>query len=174
MKSINVNPTNYCIQLICGAGETDVSFQVSDIYAAWKDWFLEGDNSKYLQAMESSGGEPVGGGESFGSAYFVLRSNGWKVCPITVESSVKITLVGNLFVSPSTEDLFEYDGVVGKCFIEIRTSTLPTILETGVSGLTPTESNNLATINEVQILSNQILALNQKMNKLIKLIPAAL
>jgi hypothetical protein len=174
MSSITINPSGGCIFLNCGVGETDVTFQVSDIYETWKDWLLEGDNSKYLQAMDSAGGEPTGGGETLGRAYFLLRSNGWKLCPITTEAEVRILLIGNLFPSPATSLLLAYTGVVGKCYVEQRTSILPSIMETGVSGLTSTESTQLGVITQVQTISNQILALNQKMNKLIALIPASL
>lgn len=167
MTSFNINTTEPCIEIICGVGETDVTVQVKDMYEFWKDWFLDGDNSKYLPAMDSSGGEPLGGGESLGEAFFLFCSNGWKICPITTESEVTIRLQGNLFASPATETLFDYHDVAGKCFIELRTSTLPSTIETGVSGLTPTESSQLAIID-------QVLVLNEKINKLVKLIPAAI
>ncbi len=175
MTSINIDPTDSCIELVCGAGETDVTFSVTDIYEAWKDWLLDSDNSKYLQAMDSAGGEPLGGGENLGRAYFLLTSNGWKICPKTTELSVRIVLNGNLFASPATDNLFGYGEVAvgGHTHIEMRTSTLPSVIETGVSGLTPSESTQLGVITQVQTLSNQILALNQRMNKLISLIPAA-
>jgi hypothetical protein len=174
MTSIVINPAGLCIDLMCGIGETDVTFQVSDLYSAWKDWLLINDNSKYLQAMDSAGGEPLGGSEALGRAYFLLTSNGWKICPNTTETEVRIVLQGNLFASPATDSLFDYDEVAGKCFVELRTSTLPSIMETGVSGLTPSESTQLGIIEQVQTLNNQILAINQQMNKLIALIPASL
>ncbi len=176
MSSITIDTSGSCIFLNCGVGETDVTFQVSDIYETWKDWVLLSDNSKYLQGMDSAGGEPLGGSEALGRAYFLLTSNGWKICPNTVELNVKIILQGNLFASPATDSLFDYAGVVsgGHTHIEMRTSTLPSIMETGVSGLTPSESTQLSVIDQVKTLNDQILALNQQMSKLIALIPAAL
>ena len=174
MTSIVINPAGLCIDLMCGIGETDVTFQVSDIYSTWKNWLLESDNSKYLQAMDSAGGEPLGGSEALGRAYFLLTSNGWKICPNTTEAEVGIILQGNLFASPATDSLFSYDDVASKCFVELRTSTLPSIMETGVSGLTPSESSDLTVISQVKLLNDQILAINQQMNKLIALIPASL
>jgi hypothetical protein len=174
MSSIVINPSGLCIDLMCGIGETDVTFQVSDIYSTWKDWLLINDNSKYLQAMDSAGGEPLGGSEALGRAYFLLTSNGWKICPNTTEAEVRIILQGNLFASPATDSLFDYDEVASKCFVELRTSTLPSIMETGTSGLLPSESSQLGVIDQVKTISDQILALNQQMNKLIALIPAIL
>jgi hypothetical protein len=174
MTSIVINPADSCIDLMCGAGETDVVFSVKDIYSTWKNWLLEDDNSKYLQAFDSVGNEPLGGGENLGEAFFLLTSNNWKICPNTTEAEVRIVLQGNLFASPATDPLFDYDEVAGKCYIELRTSTLPSIMETGVSGLTNAESTQLGVITQVQSISNQILTLNQKMNKLIALIPAGI
>lgn len=176
MTSIVIDPTDSCIELVCGAGETDVTILVSDIYSAWKDWLLVDDNSKYLQAMDSAGGENLGGGEALGRAYFLLTSNSWKICPRTTELNVRILLQGNLFASPATDNLFGYGEVAvgGHTHIEMRTSTLPSIVETGVSGLTPSEASDLSVISQVKLLNDQILAINQQMNKLIALIPASL
>jgi hypothetical protein len=158
MASITIVPADLCIGLVCGAGEDDVAFDVSDIYKAWKDWFVLSDNSKYPQAMDSGGGDPLGGGESLGRAYFLKVGNGWRICPYTTELSVRIVLNGNLFADPATSPIFDYDDVApgGHTHIEMRTSTLPSIMETGVSGLTSGEAADLATIAAVQTLVDEI------------------
>lgn len=48
-----------------------------DIYSAWKEWVSVRDNSKYLPAFSTTGGDPVGGGLYTGDVYFL--TNGWKV-----------------------------------------------------------------------------------------------
>lgn len=151
MPSINIDPSGLCIDLVCGVGETDVTFTAQDIYEAWKDWMLIGDNSKYLPAMDSTGGESLGGGERLGAAIFLLTGNGWRICPDTTESEVRIVIVGNLFSNPAGQNMFAYTKVVasGHTHIEQRTSTLPVLLETGVSGLTASESSQLAQIATV-------------------------
>lgn len=169
MASIVIYPADTCIRIVCGAGETLVSVDVADIYKAWKDWFVLSDNSKYLPAFDAAGGEPLGGSEALGRAYFLLTGNGWRICPDTVEPEVRLILQGNLFSAPAGDPLFSYDYVVasGHTHIEMRTSTLPSIYETGVSGLTPDEANKLNLITTVNALNEQIL-------KLTKLIPACI
>lgn len=64
------------------------------IYAAWVDWVATSDNSKYLPAFRTAGGDDLGGGLSIPPYYFLL--NGWRVRPM--ESSHTLTIDGNLFV----------------------------------------------------------------------------
>ena len=73
MSSITIDPTDFCIQLNCGVGEADVSFTAADMYAVWKAWAITGDNSKYLPAFDSAGGNPVGL-ESLDNVYFLQLS----------------------------------------------------------------------------------------------------
>jgi hypothetical protein len=49
----------------------------TDIYSDWKEWVQLRDNAKYLQAIRSIGGDPIGGGKYAGDIYFLI--NGWKV-----------------------------------------------------------------------------------------------
>lgn len=64
-KRITINP-----------GESIV-FVKNDIYSNWKEWVQIRDNSKYLDAFRTTGGDPVGGGLFAGDIYFTI--NGWKV-----------------------------------------------------------------------------------------------
>lgn len=64
-KLIYVNP-----------GETDVSVK-DDIYSGWKEWIQVRDHAKYIDAMRTTGGDPVGGGLFAGDIYFMV--NNWKV-----------------------------------------------------------------------------------------------
>jgi hypothetical protein len=144
--SVDVSGSPLKLKITCGAGETDVTVLVQDIYEYWKNWVLASDNAKYLRAMGSEGNQPLGGGENLGSAFFLYTDNNWTIAPVTTETAVKIKLNGNLFPSIAGADMFNYAGVASKCFIELRTSTLPSAVETGVSGLTPTESSILSQI----------------------------
>jgi hypothetical protein len=49
----------------------------NDIFSDWKEWVAILDNAKYLQAMRSVGGDPIGGGQYAGDMYFLM--NGWKI-----------------------------------------------------------------------------------------------
>lgn len=147
MASIVINPGALCIELVCGVGETDVVFGAQEIYETWKNWVLAG-NAQYLPAMSAVGGEPLGGGERLGNAFFLQAGNGWKICPNTTEPQVRIVLEGNLFSDPAGAQMFDYGMVVsgGQTHIEQRTSALPELLETGTSGLTPSESSKLSSL----------------------------
>lgn len=48
-----------------------------DIYSNWKEWVRLYDNAKYLPALRTIGGDPIGGGETAGDLYFL--QNGWKI-----------------------------------------------------------------------------------------------
>ena len=143
MAAIAIDPANRFLQLVCGAGEDDVTFNVSDIYVVWKDWFLLGDNLKYDPAMDSTGGNATGGGESLDNVWFLLCDNNWRIAPNTTEPDTRIVLVGDLFPQPSTARLFDYSLAGGNVYIETRLSTKSRVNETGVSGLTPQESTLL-------------------------------
>ena len=173
MASLTINGLEKCFRLVCGVGETDVTFRVADIYTAWLDWTLLGENTKFGQAFTNSGGADVGGGEALGLAYFLNVADGWRICPQTTEAEVRILLDGNLFPNQVGTGMFDYMYVVGSghTHIEMRTSTLPSIIETGVSGLTPTESAILSSNNALAI---QIKDLNDQILRLAALIPATL
>jgi len=57
-----------------------------DVYSAWKRWVQQGDNSKYLPAIRSIGGDPVGNGLFAADIYFML--NGWK---IIISSDIRVS-----------------------------------------------------------------------------------
>lgn len=48
-----------------------------ELYSDWKEWAKLYDNSKFLPAFRTTGGDPVGGGLYSGDIYFM--TNGWKV-----------------------------------------------------------------------------------------------
>lgn len=70
------------------------SVTAKSIYAAWVDWVALSDNSKYLPAFRTAGGDDLGGGLSIPPYYFLL--NGWRVRPM--EANQTLTIDGNLFV----------------------------------------------------------------------------
>ena len=66
-------------------GETNV-FVKDDIYSGWKEWVQVRENAKFLDAIRTTGGDPVGGGLYSGDIYFMI--NGWKV---VVQDQVTVT-----------------------------------------------------------------------------------
>jgi len=68
----------------------------NEIYSPWKEWVKEGDNSKYLQAMRSTGGDPITQTTSIGRYFFLL--NGWKLePPADYDTLGEINLIGNVY-----------------------------------------------------------------------------
>lgn len=54
------------------------SFDIKeDLYSSWKEWLSLRDNSKFLPAVRTTGGDPVGGGQFTGDVYFLI--NGWRI-----------------------------------------------------------------------------------------------
>lgn len=49
----------------------------NDIYSSWKEWARLRDNAKFLPALRTTGGDPVGSGQTTGDNYFLI--NNWRV-----------------------------------------------------------------------------------------------
>lgn len=62
--------------IIVLSGVTEIDVQI-DLYSAWKVWVTESDNSKYLQAFRTFGGDPTIAGQN-APRYFFL-TNGWRI-----------------------------------------------------------------------------------------------
>lgn len=71
------------IRIAPGVGQLDVK---TNLYSAWKEWMQLYDNSKYLPAFRTIGGDPLGGDQYAGDLYFLM--NGWQ---IEVNHPVQIT-----------------------------------------------------------------------------------
>lgn len=75
------------------AGQTTVP--VAEIYSRWKDWVMQSDNAKYLDAFRAVGGDPLGGGVYATINVFIRNDYGWRIKP--PEQDIDIVLVGNLY-----------------------------------------------------------------------------
>jgi hypothetical protein len=97
--------------IIIDFGETSLDAKV-DIYSDWKEWVLESDNSKYLQALRTVGGDPTTGAQFISPYYFLM--NGWRIRPH--EADHFLVVDGNLFVdgggNPFITTLGAYNVVV--------------------------------------------------------------
>lgn len=99
-----------------------------DLYSDWKEWQLTSDNAKYPPAFETTGGDPVGGGQ-FIAPYFFLRNDlGWKIKPPPGLSG-EIVLLGNLFPRDASRPTF--DLTAGGSDILIRQVVSPQALVDG-------------------------------------------
>ncbi len=116
-------------KLVILSSQTTVD--LPDLYSRWKDWVLLSDNSKYLEAMSSVGGDPLPSGSFLGVTFFL--ENGWKIRP--QESSHTLIINGNLYDraggSPFTSTLGSFN-----VRIEQRTSNIVDLISVGGSILT--------------------------------------
>jgi hypothetical protein len=166
--------------IILSVGVTTV--EVKDLYSRWKDWTIQGDNSKYLPAFSVLGGDPLPGGRYLGTTYFL--ENGWKIRPF--EGNHTLVLSGNLYSrdgsDPFTSTLGAYN-----VRIMLTVSNLVDTIETGggsggatdwtsqeraqirqrlsIDGAQATPVNNAGTLaliesNTNTVLNNTILALS--------------
>lgn len=81
---------NKLILINDGVVEIDVQ---TDIYSAWKEWLLVETNARYLQAIDTVGGEPTVAGQFLDVTYFLI--NGWKLKPYS--GSYQLNIIGNIF-----------------------------------------------------------------------------
>jgi len=88
------------------AGTTSLSVS-RDIYSAWKVWVATGNNSKYLPAFRTVGGDPTVGGNTIAAYFFLL--NGWKLKP--QEANHTLTISGILLVDGGGDPFLSTNGV---------------------------------------------------------------
>ncbi len=62
--------------IIINADASTISVK-ENVYSAWKEWTLLRDHSKFLPAIRTTGGDPIGGGQFTGDVYFLI--NGWRI-----------------------------------------------------------------------------------------------
>jgi len=114
--------------IVVNTNITELNVQI-DLYSDWKEWLKEGDNTKFLPAMRTVGGDPTTGTKTV-APYFFL-TNGWKIRPY--EGNHILTIEGNLFVDePETYGYNSCVPTVGNYNVTINLSTTSdAILATG-------------------------------------------
>jgi hypothetical protein len=66
-------------RILLTLGTTSVS--VRDAWSRWVDWYLTGDNSKYLPAFAQVGGNDIDAGAGTKIPIYAFLLNGWKIKP---------------------------------------------------------------------------------------------
>lgn len=103
------------------------------VYSDWKEWVQTYDNSKYLPAIRTIGGDPLGDGKYAGDIYFLY--NGWRL----VVDLTKVRITGALYsddydtayygVNPVSNQLVpQYPAVVSQL---VQTVQVPQNVVTG-------------------------------------------
>lgn len=133
-EKVIFDPVNSLIIVKEGITELDAKI---DIYSDWKEWFQQGDNSKWPQAMRTTGGDMTVPGSYIGAYYFLL--NGWRVRPY--EGDHQLIIDGNLFVdgggNPFTPTVGPYTVLVTLTVSSVSTSLvtdLPEIQHSSFNG----------------------------------------
>jgi hypothetical protein len=108
------------------------TLQIKHLYSMWKQWVQTYDNSKYLPALRTIGGDPVGSGKYAGDIYFLV--NNWQII-ISHAVAVEGTLYNDAGGSPYIIE--EGGGVIASV------SNLAYALESAAVGLTPAQQLQL-------------------------------
>ena len=58
-----------------------ISVSVRDLWSRWVDWFLTGDNSKFLPAFQTVGGDDISITDGTKIPIYSFLQNGWKIKP---------------------------------------------------------------------------------------------
>ena len=140
------DPANKLIILSSGT----VSMGVRDVYSRWKEWVQTSDNSKYLPAFSTTGGDPidVAAGTSIPAYMFLL--NGWRIRPQESNHTLKV-YDGVLVVSGGGDP---FVNTTGSFVVRINYSQpvqAITVSTGGGSGAPTAEENAAAILAAAQI-----------------------
>lgn len=75
--------------LILSSGTT--TLDVKDAYSRWKDWVQLSDNSKYVNAFVTAGGETIDAGAGTFIPLYAFLANGWRVRPQEASHTLAVT-----------------------------------------------------------------------------------
>ena len=128
------------IQLSSGTTILDLK----DMYSRWKDWVKDEGGSKQLCAISPLGGDPVDEGQNIYVASYFFLSNRWRIRPQEANHTLKV--INGILVT--TEGDSPFIQTQGSYNVLVQYSqpvqAQSTVVETGTSGLTPEESEQLS------------------------------
>ena len=78
---------------------------VRDLYSRWKDWVQVSDNSKYLIAFTSVGGDPVDATAGTSIPAYIYLENGWHIHPQSADHTLNV--IGGVLLRQGGGDTFE-------------------------------------------------------------------
>lgn len=132
MDKVTFSGTAKHILVLNSVTELDVRI---DIYSAWKEWLLIGDNSKYEQALSVIGGDPITDVINAGATFFL--ENGWKIKPYSWNHT--LIIIGNIYTRDGSSVITPQDGSY-RVTVEMQKSNLIDIVNTtGGGGYTPAQ-----------------------------------
>jgi hypothetical protein len=139
--------------ILINTGELVLNVQ-EDIYSAWKEWSLLETNTKWLQALNTVGGEPTVAGQFLDVTYFLI--NGWRIRPYP--GSYSLNIIGNIFDLDGGDIKVPAQvipGIENNISINTNTSVIVRQVDRGSTGatssLSPDESATLYNIENTVI-----------------------
>lgn len=67
------------------------SLDVADVWSRWVDWMLTSDNSKYLPAFRTVGGDTIDASAGTSVPVYAYLVNGWRVRPQEANHTLNVT-----------------------------------------------------------------------------------
>jgi len=163
--AINFDGAERLITLTAGT----VTLDVHDLYSRWKDWQKVGDNAKHAIAFETVGGDDIDPGVGTKVPLYAFLVNGWRIKPQEASHTLAVT-AGILLVDGGGDPFVD---TLGAYIVRInyQQPVQAIKVESGTSGLTPTESAQLGVIQEVE---DKVDIVDANVDSISSRIPAAL
>lgn len=100
-----------------------VDFDAKELYSEWKRWVIaDVQNSKYMQAMKSIGGEPITDTVTISPYIEVL--NGWRIKPY--DGDYRLLVHGNIFATGGINPFISSDNGNVIVTVEVTSNSLTT------------------------------------------------
>ena len=125
------------------------SFSIYELYSEWKRWMQLSDNTKYLPAFRTVGGDPIGGGQYVGFYLFMRNDLGWRGVPPNV-NDLTVMIDGSFFGESANTPVMEMIPGNTTSLIIARSSLTQAISTSGAPAPTP-EENAAAVLAAAQV-----------------------
>jgi hypothetical protein len=119
------------------------SFSIYELYSEWKRWMQLSDNTKYLPAFRTVGGDPIGGGQYVGFYLFMRNDYGWRGVPPNIDG-ITVMIEGSFFGESANTPVMEMISGNTTSLIINRSSLTQAISTSGVAA--PTALENAAAV----------------------------
>lgn len=126
-----------------------------DVYSDWKEWTQVRDHAKFLPAIRTTGGDPIGNtGEFTGDVYFLI--NGWQ---FIIDHSLNIdgVIYSDDYASPFIQ-------TTGTQIVTNKVSSLVSVIAPQISGITVPTAVEIR--QEMDTNSSKLLSIKNKVDTL--------
>lgn len=136
--------------IILTAGTTSLS--VRDAWSRWVDWWLTSDNSKFLRAFDTVGGDDIDAGAGTKIPIYAFLQNGWRMRP--QEANHTLVVGDGVLLVDGGGDPFV--NTVGSFVVRVnyQQPVQAISFSTGGSGLSPAEQTKLDELHKIHGLAS--------------------